>query len=61
MVGVEVVVTNRCVVGAGCEVISKETLSEDTIIYGAECRRYHKKVPLQVKLKMMYCASLVVG
>ena len=48
-VGKDVTVTNRCVVGAGCEVLSKETLSEDTIIFGANCRRYHKKVALQVK------------
>lgn len=51
VVGREVTVSNRCVVGAGCEVVSMETLPEDTIIYGSECRRYHKKAPLQVKVQ----------
>ena len=48
-VGPDVAVTDRCVIGAGCDVTCKETLSQDTIIYGADCRRYHKKVPLQVR------------
>ncbi len=50
-VGRDVTVTERCVIGAGCDVSCKETLSQDTIIYGADCRRYHKKAPLQVNLR----------
>lgn len=46
-VGSDVTVTNCCVVGAGCEVLGEETLSENTIVFGADCRRYHKNIPLQ--------------
>ena len=55
VVGRGVTVTDRCVIGAGCEVLSTETLSPDTIVYGADCRRYHKKAPLQVII--MICHS----
>ena len=48
-IGSNVVVSDRCVVGAACELNSKETLSPDTIIYGSDCRRYTKTTPLEVK------------
>ena len=52
-IGSNVVVSDRCVVGAACELNSKETLSPDTIIYGSDCRRYTKTTPLEVK-HLMY-------
>lgn len=59
MVGPGVAVTDRCVVGAGCEVASRETLSQDTIVYGSNCRRYHKKVPLQVFIQLWLLAVIL--
>lgn len=56
-VGADVTVTDRCVIGAGCDLSCKETLSHDTIIYGADCRRYHKKVPLQVCNPPLLCSK----
>jgi len=43
-------VTNGCVIGAACKMNSKEALSENTIIYSPDCKRYHKKAPLQASV-----------
>lgn len=58
-VGHNVTVTNQCVVGAGCEVVSSETLSQDTIVFGSDCRRYHKKAPLQVRCRYYMCVPVI--
>ena len=34
-------VTDGCIVGAMCKLTTKETLSENTVIYGKECHRRH--------------------
>ena len=41
-------VSDRCTVGAGCSLDSKEALPTGTVIYGRECHRYNKKIPTQV-------------
>ena len=40
--------TDRCTVGAGCSLDSRETLPTGTVIHGRECHRYTKKIPTQV-------------
>ena len=41
-------VSDRCTVGAGCAVDSRETLLTGTVIHSRECHRYTKKLPTQV-------------
>ena len=59
-VGSDVTVTNCCVVGAGCEVLGEETLSENTIVFGADCRRYHKNIPLQASTRLIIVVVVVI-
>ena len=47
-VGSGVTVSDGCVVGAACEVVSIEKITPDTVIYGSDCRRYTKSTPIQV-------------
>ena len=48
LVGRGVTVSDGCVIGAACEVVSNERMPPDTIIYGSDCRRYTKSTPPQV-------------
>ena len=61
VIGRHVTVTNQCVVGAACQLTNKETLSDDTIVYSPECKRYHKKVPLQVSKTLTRQLCDVIG
>ena len=45
-------VSDRCTVGAGCAVDSRETLLTGTVIHSRECHRYTKKLPTQVSTNM---------
>jgi len=47
-VGPDTRISDRCVIGAACEVSSRETLPQDTVVYGSECQRYTKKAQSQV-------------
>jgi dynactin-6 len=38
-VGRSVVLSNGCIVGAGCKVTTEETMEENTVVYGAENSR----------------------
>lgn len=38
-VGNKVVVTNGCIVGAGCRLTTPQTLKENVIIYGENCQQ----------------------
>lgn len=38
-VGNNVIVTNGCIIGAGCEITEAQTLKENTIMYGENCQQ----------------------
>lgn len=38
-VSADVTITNGCVVGAGCQLISEQHLRENTVIYGVDCNQ----------------------
>lgn len=35
----DVTVSNNCIIGAGCKLIAKQDLKENTVIYGANCHQ----------------------
>ncbi|XP_057291209.1 dynactin subunit 6-like [Hydractinia symbiolongicarpus] len=39
VVGPQIEVTNGCVVGAMCKLTSSEKLSENTVVFGSDCKR----------------------
>ena len=41
-------VSDRCVIGAACEINSRGTLAPDTVVYGLKCQQYTKKSHSQV-------------
>jgi dynactin-6 len=41
LIGPDIEVTDGCIVGAMCQLTTKETLAENTVIYGKDCHRRH--------------------
>lgn len=37
-VGNNVTITDGCIIGAGCEITQEQTLKENSIVYGEDCR-----------------------
>lgn len=38
-VSADVIVTTGCVIGAGCQLIGKQTLNENTVVFGKNCQQ----------------------
>lgn len=38
-VSADVIVTTGCVIGAGCQLVGKQTLDENTVVYGKNCQQ----------------------
>ena len=47
-VGPDMNISDRCVIGAACEINSRGTLAPDTVVYGLKCQQYTKKSHSQV-------------
>ncbi len=59
-VGKNVELTNGCVIGAMCEVNSKERLPENTVIYGQnECRRQASEMPAPQVLQLDFLTKIL--
>ena len=49
VVGPNIVVSDYCVIGAECSVLSNEGLPPGTVISGKDCRRWNKQVNIKVR------------
>ena len=49
VVGPNIAVSDYCVIGAECSVLSNERLPPGTVISGKDCRRWNKQVNIKVR------------
>ena len=58
-VGPDTAISDRCVIGAACEINCRGTLSPDTVVYGSDCHQYTKKSHSQVLPQSSECCIMI--